>query len=132
MINRINRQIRKINDAIDELLKISLELSHKLGTDIRIENIREDELSYDVTSIIVLPRPCGCCYLELNEKLYPSTKNLKEIVAKMRIIEDLIVKQDPDNYSIMYTISLPVNVRELMNLSEEKIVEMFFTENEDC
>ena len=56
---------------------------------------------------------------------------MKEIVTKMRIIEDLIVKQDPDNYSIMYTISLPVNVRELMNLSEEKIVEMFFTENED-
>lgn len=111
-IKRINRLLDVVKKELQEALKTKITLS-----------IPHSDMRYGLQNIeIQLPRPCGCCYVTLNEPLTMETSNLKRVVKKMREVEKIIVELD-DSYECMYQIYIDLNAKDFLKESINVIVQ---------
>lgn len=119
--NKVLELQNNINKNIVEAWNIGKELSKEFGTSVNIETYKTDEFAVEEILILTVPRPCGCCRITLKEELYPYTENIKEIVLKMRQLEQMVVEKYTDDYDNMYSISIPLDIKLFLNKPIEEV-----------
>ena len=120
----LEKEEKNLNTIIQEIWKQGIKLSEEIGEKVQLDLISTGE--YEITKKINvrIPRPCGCCEIYISDSLDYHLPDLKELVSKIRKVEEMVVNYD-DSYDIMYDIYIPINLKQLRKLQPEEIFNLW-------
>lgn len=120
----LEKKEKELNDIIKDIWQKGIELSDQIEEKVQLDLVQTGE--YEITRKINvrIPRPCGCCEIYISDSLDYHLPDLKELVSKIRKIEEMIVNYD-DSYDIMYDIYIPINLKQLRKLQPEEIFNLW-------
>ena len=120
---QINKKIKNINKKIHGIWNYGKLLSEYFGTNVCLTLVNNGEYDIEKKVIVEVPRPCGCCKIELQEYLQLDTPNLKNIILKLREVEKKIIEVD-NSYKYMYNIFIPLTIKEFEKKNLDDIVKI--------
>ena len=121
---QVSKYEKEVNDMAFRIWEIGDWLSKDFGTRVTVEfKCNYEEWVVPLRVVVCVPRPCGCCSVELLEPLTLDTPNLKNIVLKMREIESIL--DEEYDYNDIY---IPCEINLFEQASIDEIIELIKTE----
>lgn len=129
----LNKKQSQIDCIINEAWEYGKTISKLINNEIRIELEPKSEYDIEKEFVITIPRPCGCCYITFEDKIYLKDFELillEELLKIVRTVERKIVEFD-NSYENMYGIHFPMNAAMAIWMNPDKLFDMWLEEMKD-